>query len=82
MSAHGTALLLFTAAVGYWVLERASSQKKNLKTVGQLVGAAIIVLSFMGVACKIYYLSKYGKGMYCPTSFRCPFSSPQQPSGK
>ena len=85
MMGHGTAVLLLTAAIGYWVLERASAQKKELKMVGQLVGTAIIVLSFIGVACKIYYLSKYGKGRYCPAGTLCPYSSqmnPQRPAGK
>ena len=78
---HGVAMLLLTSAVGYWVLERANNQKKELKAIGQFVGAAIIILSFIGVACKIYYISKYGKGVYCPSGVLCPFSS-KQPSGK
>ena len=81
MIGHGTALLLFAAAAGYWVLERASTQKKNLKTIGQIVGAAIIVVSFMGIACKVYYLSKCVKGGYGgPPGTLCPL--PQQPAGK
>lgn len=86
MIASGTALLLLSAAVGYWVLERANTQKKNLKTIGQIVGAAIILLSFTGVACKTYFLAKYKK-YYCPPSATCPsgpicpFSS-QKPAGK
>ena len=90
MIAHGVALLLLTAAVGYWVLERASNQKKELKMVGQIVGALIIAISLLGVACKIYYLAT-GKaacppGMYpgkraCQAGMNCPFM-PQPPSGK
>jgi len=85
--AHGTAFLLLSAAVGYWVLERASTQKKDLKTIGQIVGAIIIVVSFAGVACKVYTVSKWGKAIYCPAKTvcpagpACPFSS-KQPSGK
>jgi len=82
---QGIALLLFSAAVGYWVLERASTQKKNLKTIGQIVGAAIIIVSFMGIACKVYSLSKCMKGGYggSPGAL-CPFTSQQlsKPSGK
>ena len=79
---HGTASLLFAAAAGYWVLERASAQKKNLKTIGQIVGAAIIVVSFVGVACKVYTISKCVKaGSYGPPGVLCPFT-PQKPSGK
>ncbi len=82
MVGHGTASLLLTAAVGDWVLERASTQKKNLKTIGQIVGAAIIIASFMGVACKVYSLSQCMKGgYYSPTGVFCPFTS-QKPSEK
>ena len=87
---HGIALLLLSAAVGYWVLERASGQKKDLKTIGQIIGALIIAISFLGVACKVYCLttgkSSCPSGMYpgkkaCPAGLNCPFM-PQQPSGK
>ena len=65
MMSSGIALLLISAAVGYWVIERANlHQKKNLKLIGQIVGAAIIVVSFLGVACKIYYLSSGQGGGY------------------
>ena len=76
----GTAPFLLTAAAGYWVLERASDQKKDLKTVGQLVGTVIIVVSFMAVACKTYWVAKYGKGG-CPSFSKtvCPMS-PAYPS--
>lgn len=68
----GTAFLLLSAAVGYWVLERASTQKKNLKLVGQIVGTLIIVASFVGVACKTCYFMKVGKGLPCPFSAQQP----------
>lgn len=90
----GVALLLVSAAVGYWVLERASTQKKDLKTIGQIVGTVIIVVSFAGVLCKTYYLTKWGKGGYygparigcplgadCPQGPNCPYKS-KSSSGK
>ena len=84
MMGYGTAGLLISAAVGYWVLERASTQKKDLKMIGQVVGALIIVTSFMGVACKTYYLMR--GGMVCSPGAKCPMvgrpSMPQQPMGK
>ena len=90
MMSHGVALLLLSSAVGYWVLERSSGQKKEVKTIGQIVGTLIIVISLLGVACKVYYLAT-GKtycpsGMYpgkkaCPAGMNCPFM-PQQPMGK
>ena len=79
MMSHGVALLLLSSAVGYWVLERSSSQKKDLKTIGQVVGTLIIAISFLGVACKIYGLAT-GK-VYCPPGMACPFT-PRQPMGK
>ncbi len=82
---HGVVGLLLTAAVGYWVLERASDQKKGLKTVGQIVGAVILVISFMGVACKLYSISKRGAmggGYGCPIKFGCPFKSEAQKPAK
>ena len=84
MMSHGVALLLLSAAAGYWVLERAEGQKKNLKQIGQLVGGLIIVISLLGVACKVYYLMK-GTKMVCPSGMGCPFMSrpqQQQPMGK
>ena len=87
MMSHGVALLLLSSAVGYWVLERASGQKKDLKTIGQVVGGLIIAISLLGVACKIYGLAT-GKAYYppgmkktCPAGMNCPFM-PQQPMGK
>ena len=79
MMSHGAALLLLSAAAGYWVLERASTQKKDLKTIGQIVGTLIIVISLLGVACKVYGLAT-GKA-YCPPGMACPFT-PRQPMGK
>jgi len=61
----GTAVFLVTAAIGYWVLERAQQQKKGLKTTGLIVGGLIIALSFLGFACKTYYRAT-GKGYCCP----------------
>ena len=87
MMSHGVALLLLSSAVGYWVLERSSSQKKEVKTVGQIVGTLIIVVSLLGVACKIYGLATGkaycppGMKKVCPAGMNCLFM-PQQPMGK
>ena len=75
---HGVGFLLLAAVAGYWVLERASSHKGNLKRVGQLVGAAVILISLLGAICKIAcaatcppdMMGTWGKGGFCP------FSSP------
>jgi len=68
---YGTGILLLTAVAGYWVLERSSAHKGNLKRVGQALGWIVIVASLIGVACRVYALST-GKA-YCPPS-SCPFT--------
>lgn len=77
----GTGVLLLSAVAGYWVLERASAHKGNLKRVGQLVGSAIIIISLLGVACRTWALAT-GKGMHCPhgKAAWCPFSPSSGPS--
>ena len=73
---HSVGVLLLTAVAGYWVLERAASHKGNLKNVGQLLGAAIIIISLVGVACKIWCAAK------CPTGMKggfCPYMSKSAP---
>jgi hypothetical protein len=49
--------LLLAAVAGYWVLERSSAQKRDLKRVGRLLGGTIIVLSLAGVACQLWCMS-------------------------
>lgn len=62
---YGVAGLLIAAAAGYWVMTLADSQKGNLKKFGQYLGLAIVVVSVLGTACKIYCLSA---GQVCPMS--------------
>ena len=50
----GVAILLLTAVAGYVVFERASSRKGSVKKLGRVVGVVVIVLSFLGVACRAY----------------------------
>jgi hypothetical protein len=68
---YGVGALLIAAVGGYWVLERAARQKGNLKKVGQLLGAAIIIVSLIGVACRVVSAvncppGSVGKGWFCP----------------
>ncbi len=51
---HGVGVLLVTAIGGYWVLERAEKHRRPLKTVGQLLGGSIILISLLGVACSVW----------------------------
>ncbi len=72
---HNTGLLLLAAAGGYWVLERADKHKGTLKSVGQVVGSAIIIVSVIGVACAVWSIMTCGSGTYPAKSWMCPFSS-------
>jgi hypothetical protein len=77
---YGTGLLLLAAVGGYWVLERAASHKGNLKRVGQILGAVIIIVSLIGVACKVWCAAtcppgSMGKGGWCPFTSKAPASS-------
>lgn len=76
MMGYGAAGLLIAAAAGYWVLGQAEHQKGNVRRLGQYLGLAIIVVSVLGAACKIYAITT-GKGMVCPVSGspRCPMMS-------
>ena len=90
---HGDAgMLLVSAAAGYWVLERAQAQKKGLKRAGRVIGWAIVLVSLIGVACRIWTIAmcqtgasgmglcplqpKKSGGMVCPLM---PKSSMSQP---
>ena len=67
----GTGVLLLSAIGGYWVLERAATHKDGLKKIGQLLGSAIILVSLVGIVCKVWYaaacqMGASGKGGLCP----------------
>ncbi|MBI4227429.1 MAG: hypothetical protein HY600_04025 [Candidatus Omnitrophica bacterium] len=68
---HGVAVLLVSAAAGYWVLGQSEHQKAGVKKLGQYLGVAIILVSVIGAACKIYsivtcYGGGMGKAAVCP----------------
>ena len=77
----GAGALLLAAVGGYWVLERAERHKGTLKQVGQFLGAAVIIISLLGVACKVWGAAKcptgsMGKGGgWCPFTSKAPASS-------
>ena len=78
MMGHGAAGLLIAAATGYWVFERASSRKEPVKRIGQWVGGAIMVVSLIGVACRVWSVVACTTGL-CPfgksgKTISCPFS--------
>lgn len=71
MMVHGIAPLLVAAAAGYWVVTQAEHQKGGVRTLGQYLGVAVILVSVLGVACKLYAITT-GQGMgdqgFCPIS--------------
>lgn len=76
--AYGSGVLLISAAVGYFVLERAAKHKGGLQRVGQVLGWVIIVVSLAGVACRTWWVSKWAGGLkagyYCPLIPKARFS--------
>ena len=82
--AHGVVALLLSSVAGYWVLERAENHKKGLRQVGRLLGWIIILVSLIGVTCRVWCTSSgYGgmgmKGGFCPFSSKMAPSTPQVP---
>jgi hypothetical protein len=79
---HGVVGLLLTTVAGYWVLERAEGHKGQLKKVGQFLGALIIVVSVLGLACSLWCFAS-GKTGYCPggmgKGWFCPYGSKAAP---
>lgn len=69
---HGSAFLLAAAAVGFLVLERADKHRGQLRGVGMLVGWLIILVSFAGVACNVWYFSSYKRGGWYGMGGMCP----------
>ena len=80
MFIHGVSGLLISAAAGYWVLTASGSQKGRIKTLGQWLGLVIVVVSLVGAACKVYYLTSGGKGFLCPSGKACPFTGRMNPA--
>ncbi|MBI4341038.1 MAG: hypothetical protein HY598_02005 [Candidatus Omnitrophica bacterium] len=70
---YGGAGYLIAAAAGYLVLERSEKHKGMLQRIGRWVGVAIIVVSFVGLACAVQ-CGRGGWGMkrmgMCPLSGR------------
>ena len=67
--AHGPGVLLFASLGGYWVLERAQKHKGGLRVVGRLLGAAVILVSLLGVACQVWGAAGC-KDKFCPLGTR------------
>ena len=72
---HGTVGYLLTAIGGYWVLERSSERKGNLKKVGGIVGTFIIVASILGFSYALWCGPDGKRGM-----ITCPFSGKAAPA--
>ncbi|MBN1899322.1 MAG: hypothetical protein JW827_11140 [Spirochaetes bacterium] len=55
----GLPLILITLAVGYFVLVKANKEANGLKTIGQVFGWIIIVISIVALVLSLYYSSGY-----------------------
>ena len=76
MFLHGVSSLLITSAVGYWVVTQAQKEKGQVKKLGLLLGIIIVLVSLVGVGCKIYSLATG-----CPMSkITCPYMGKMGPS--
>ena len=73
---HGTVGYLLAAIGGYWVLERSSERKANLKKIGGIVGTFIIVASILGFAMALTCGPDGKRGM---AGGMCPFSGKTAP---
>jgi hypothetical protein len=51
---HGTVGLLLSMVAGYWVIERASTHKGRLRSLGQLVGGIILIVALVGTTCRVW----------------------------
>ena len=87
MMGHTVGWLLLISVAGYWVLERASYQKKqDLRRIGKGLGCLIIVISIAGVTCNIVCAIKCSRvscampGHMMKKSGSCPFASPSDNS--
>ena len=61
-----TALLLIALGFGFKIFAEASANaKKSVKQLGRLVGIVIMVVSFVGTLCTVWYTISCGK-MYGP----------------
>jgi len=70
---HGMVMLLFAAVAGYWVLERAAGHHGRLNKIGQVVGSIIIIVSFIGVGCKIWHLATGKSGYHKAVGYKCSY---------
>lgn len=61
---HGIGVLLFAVIGGYWLLERASSQKGQLKQVGMFLGSLVIVASVAGIVLQFWGMGACGMRKY------------------
>lgn len=68
--------LLLTAVAGYWVMERAERHKNGMRLLGKVLGAIIILASFLSLACG----AACNRGMMMKGM--CPLSAPASPMGK
>ena len=80
---HEVGGLLVGAIGGYWVLERAETHKGSLRRLGRFLGWSIILISAIGVVCRVWCLASCkpgAMGRYCP--FKSSMGAPAAPQPK
>lgn len=65
-------LLLIALGLGYKVYAEASKEKGHLRSLGQWVGAVMMVISFATSALLVYAYAKAGAGGICPFAGKAP----------
>ena len=80
MMGSGSGLLLLGVISGYWMLERAETHKGELRRIGRILGAVLIVVSLLGAVFRGWtacHWMKHRRGM---GGWSCPFMSKPAPA--
>lgn len=79
MMSSGSGLLLLGVIGGYWLLERAETHKGELRRIGRVLGAIIIVVSLFGAAFRGWTACQWMKGKG-GMGWSCPFTHKSLPA--
>jgi hypothetical protein len=68
------AVTLIALALGYRVMVDASKEKEGLKTLGQIIGALVIVMATLTLLCGVMRFAAEGRCPMMP-KFGCPITA-------
>ncbi len=80
MLGSGSGLLLLGVIGGYWLLERAETHKGELKRIGRLLGAILIVVSLLGVVFSGWTACRWTRHHQGRAGWSCPFMAKPTPA--